>query len=115
VLSSLILSFASPKFLFLLLLIPLSIAKGYIKQKYSGLTFNEKYATIRKTNGLRVTTMITLKKYVETTNTAQSLFMKKKNLHHYELAVYSEKLTETYKAKFLNSPDKAIFHKYLEL
>lgn len=101
------------KLIYLILIFPLFIIYGYVKWKHSGLAFNEQFITIQKTIGLKRTMIITLKKYTETTRTTQSIFMKKQNLLHYRIAVYSEKVIETYECLFLDSSSKEQFHNYL--
>lgn len=101
------------KLIYLTSIFPLFLIYGYIKWKHSGLTFNEQFVTIQKTTGLRRTKIITLKKFTESTRTTQSIFMKRQNLLHYRIAVYSERVTETYGCLFLGTSAKDQFHNYL--
>ncbi|MCK2000425.1 PH domain-containing protein [[Brevibacterium] frigoritolerans] len=103
----------STKFMFIGVLIPLFLCFGYYNWKYSALSFNDQYVTIRSTKGLSATTLITLKRHTETTRTSQNFLMKRNNVSHYGFAVYSEKLTEVYTCKYLRDISKKEFLEYL--
>ena len=96
------LSVINIKFLLLSVFIPILIAFGYVSWKHSGLSFNDEYITVKKTYSFRILTLITLKKYTETTSVSQTIFMKNKNKFHFSFAIYSEKITETYMCKYLS-------------
>lgn len=103
----------STKFMFIGVLIPLFLCFGYYNWKYSALSFNDQYITIRSTKGLSATTLITLKRHTETTRTSQNFIMKRNRTSHFEFAVYSEKLTEVYICKHLDDTSKTAFLEYL--
>ncbi|WP_456364218.1 PH domain-containing protein [Priestia aryabhattai] len=108
-----VLCFISPKFAFLFVLAPLYFLYGYTEWRHSGITFDDKLLTFQSTRRLRKTTLITLKRFVEATETSQTIFMKKKDTYHYGFAVYSEEQTEEYECRFLNNSQKQQFLEYL--
>jgi putative membrane protein len=108
-----LLSFLNIKFLLLSVFIPILIGFGYTSWKNSGLSFNDEYITVKKTYNFKILTLITLKKYTETTSVSQTILMKNKNKFHYSFAVYSERLKETYQCKYL-SDIKKDFLNYLK-
>ncbi|WP_341285226.1 PH domain-containing protein, partial [Priestia megaterium] len=108
-----VLYFISPKLGFMFLFTPLYLLYGYTEWRHSGLSFDNKVLTLQYTKRLRKTTLITLKKFVEATETSQTIFMKKKDVYHYGFAVYSEDQTEEYVCRFLSNSSKQHFLKYL--
>ncbi|QJX79901.1 PH domain-containing protein [Priestia megaterium] len=108
-----VLYFISPKLGFMFLFTPLYLLYGYTEWRHSGLSFDNKVLTLQYTKRLRKTTLITLKKFVEATETSQTIFMKKKDVYHYGFAVYSEDQTEEYVCRFLSNSSKQYFLKYL--
>lgn len=71
-------SLAESRMLYGLFLLPLPIMLGYTKWKHSGISFNQKYITIRYVNKFKRITVTSLKKYAETTTVNQSIFMRRK-------------------------------------
>jgi uncharacterized membrane protein YdbT with pleckstrin-like domain len=108
-----ILTFIDFRFLWLSVLIPFLLTYGYISWKRAGLNYNDEFITISSSVGLRILTLITPKKYVETTNIEQNFLMKKSNSCHYYFALYSEKLTDIQTSKYLSEEQKEDFLKYL--
>jgi len=108
-----VLYFISPKLGFMFIFTPLYLLYGYAEWRHSGLSFDDKVLSLQYTKRLRKTTLITLKKFVETTETSQTVFMKKKEIYHYVFAVYSEDQTEEYVCRFLSNSSKQHFLKYL--
>lgn len=102
-----------PTLLVLLFLLPFAILFGHTKWKYSGLSYDDEYMTIRFSKGLNIVTLTTLKMYTESTGTVQSIFMEKANIYHYQFAVYSEKGNEVYESMYLDSPNEVEFQNYL--
>ncbi|MFS0781952.1 PH domain-containing protein [Bacillus sp. 1P06AnD] len=87
---------------------------AYLQWKYAGLTFNDRYITIRQTHILTVETVITFKKYVQSVNTAQSFLMKRRQLKDYGFSVYSEDVFEEFYIDNLCEKQAVDFLKYLE-
>ncbi|KIU04510.1 PH domain-containing protein [Bacillus subtilis] len=113
ILTVIILSFLSFYALYLTVLIPVFLFLGFLKWKYSALNFNSDYLTIRYVNGLSTVTLITHKKYVETTTTEQTFLMKGKQSSHYKVALYSERLEEVYGIRHLPDRMGGLFLKYV--
>ncbi|MGF7535184.1 PH domain-containing protein [Bacillus mexicanus] len=115
IIGSLLLGFIlNVKFFWLLtLLIPVTLMHGYCKWRYSAFGFNENYITIRYANKFKTTTLITLKRYVQTTSNLQHAFIKDKSIFHYRFALYSEKLRERYTCKYITDSRKKEFANYL--
>lgn len=97
---------------YLLLFLPIVVLLNLLKWKYSALSFNDRFITIRYGKGLRVVTLITHKKYVETTSVDQTILMKRKRTIHYMVALYSEQLEEVYCVKYLRDRFKKMFMDY---
>lgn len=108
-----VLSLLSMYALYLTALMPVLLFLGFLRWKYSALNFNSDYLTVRYVKGLSVVTLITHKKYVETTTTVQTLFMKGKQMSHYEVALYSEHLHEIYSVRYLSDKKKKAFLNYV--
>lgn len=102
------------KFIYLLALLPFSFLFGFVNWKYTGLSFNQTFTTIRMAKRTYVTTLTTQKKYVETTETLQHFLMNKRNSYHYRLSLYTEESEETYKCNHLSSSSKEAFLHYLK-
>ncbi|MBM7693540.1 putative membrane protein [Peribacillus deserti] len=94
-------------------LVPLWVIYGYLKWKHSGLHFNDRYITTSFATRLNKTTLITLKKYVESTGVGQSFLSKKTHKADYSFAVYSERLEEVYESDLLDETKKDEFLSYL--
>ncbi|MFZ8009231.1 PH domain-containing protein [Bacillus licheniformis] len=98
---------------YLLLFLPIVVLLNFLKWKYSALSFNNRFITIRYGKGLRVVTLITHKKYVETTSIDQTILMRRKRTIHYIVALYSEQLEEVYCVKYLRDRFKKMFMDYI--
>lgn len=113
IITFIVLYLISSKLVFMFIFTPLYLLYGYAEWRHSGLAFDDKLLTIQYTNRLRKTTLITLKKFVEATETSQTIFMKKKDIYHYGFAVYSEDQTEEYECRFLTNSRRQQFLEYL--
>ncbi|MFP7486267.1 PH domain-containing protein [Priestia filamentosa] len=104
----------SRHFIYLLSLLLIALLLGYMNWKYTGLSFNETFTTIRMSKGTKVITLITLKKYVDTTETRQHILMRRRNSCHYSVSLYTENSEEIYKCKHLAASEKGSFLQYLK-
>lgn len=109
-----VLSFVSKYVLWGYLLLPICMMFGYMKWRYSGLTFTSKFITHSYSSGLTKITLITKKKYIESTGVKQTLLQKRRNAADYEYAVYSERLIEVYECSSLSFNQKKNFLQYLK-
>ncbi|MCY8467320.1 PH domain-containing protein [Bacillus atrophaeus] len=109
-----LLSLFSMYALYLTVFIPYLLFLGFLQWKYSALNFNSEYLTVRYAKGWSVITLITHKKYVETTTTDQTFFMRRKRRSNYVVALYSERLEEIYNVRYLSDTKKKIFLNYLQ-
>lgn len=101
------------KFLILLIFLPICIIYGYMQWKYSALAYNERYISNRRANKLKIITMVTLKKYTQTTGISQSYFMRNTNVIHYDFSLYSEEIEDIYICRYLKDTYKKEFLDYL--
>jgi len=99
--------------LFGFLLLPIWIMLGFMKWRHSGLSFTSLFITNSFSAGLTKTTLITKKKYIESTGVAQTFIQKRYHTADYQYAVYSEKLIEVYDCFSISVNQRKDFLEYL--
>lgn len=107
------LSFVSKYVLFGFFLLPIWIMLGYMKWKHSGLSFTSHFITNSYSAGLTRTTLITKKKYIESTGVTQTFIQKRYHTADYHYAVYSERLIEVYDCLSISENQRKDFLEYL--
>lgn len=86
----------SINFFLLFVIVPCLVGIGYLKWKYAGLSFNHEFMILQKYRGLRITTIITKKPYVEITGVTTNPFLKKnKSLHYFFPYIQNENMKNT--------------------
>lgn len=108
------LSFISNYVLWGFLLLPIWMISGYMKWKHSGLSFTSKFITSSFSSGLTKITLITKKKYIESTGVIQTFIQKHSRTADYEYALYSERLIEVYDCLSISVNHKKEFLEYLQ-
>jgi putative membrane protein len=99
--------------LYLLYLLPIMLASGYLKWQNAGLNFNDKWVIHSSCSAFKIKRMITLKKYIQHTGIKKTVLDRKRNASDYRYSVYSSKLRESYRCRGLTDKKQQNFLKYI--
>lgn len=100
-----------PIFLYGSVILPFFLYVGYLRWKYAGLLFDDKFISHSEYKWLQSTKMITLKKYIQHTGISQSPLTKVRKASSYYYSVYSGNesyqlygLSDEYQDQFITYP-----------
>lgn len=96
-----------------LVVLVLLMFSGFISWRHSGLTFNHNFLAYSTSTFFKRKTIVTLKKYVQTTGIRESIFTRKENKAHYVFSLFSESLVERYRCSFLDKQKANEFLNYI--
>jgi len=86
---------------------------GFVSWRHSGLTFNHNFLAYSTSTFFKRKTIITLKRYVQTTGIRKSILTRKNNKAHYVFSLFSESLVERYRCSFLDRHKANDFLNYI--